>query len=215
MQPQQTSLQSLFSKPAFQQTTPACTSRCTFQAGAQGSGTDILFRSHSVLPATSCCALLWSSEALFLSQPISLPMRGPSQGTEAFLSSAPSQGCRSCFASSSLCTKQLFFHPTLLCLELSCPFRCLRSFACVLWGLFALDIFLIFLWEEVSSKSYYSAILIPYVEYVKNINDKNESVDIPYLIREIETKRFEFIEIKSITCEMKILLDSHNAKWTE
>jgi len=41
---------------------------------------------------------------------------------------------------------------------------------------------------------------------LKNINDKNESVDILYLIREIETKRFEYIEIKSITCEMKNLL---------
>ena len=33
---------------------------------------------------------------------------------------------------------------------------------------------------------------------LKNINDKNGSVDILYLIREIETKRFEYIEIKSI-----------------
>ena len=42
---------------------------------------------------------------------------------------------------------------------------------------------------------------------LKNINDKNGSVDILYLIREIETKRFEYIEIKSITCEMKNLLE--------
>lgn len=50
---------------------------------------------------------------------------------------------------------------------------------------------------------------------LKNLNDKNEWVDILYLIREVETKRFEFIEIKSITCEMKNLLDSHNEKWAE
>lgn len=209
--------ESLFSKPAFQQIAPACTSRCTFQAGVHRAmaQTFSLGRFLFYLPPTSCCALLWASEALFLSQPISLPVRAfPGYRSFLFSSSFPGVQVLFCFLFSLFETVVL--SPYIVMFRAFLSFQVFEVFClCSVRVVPLVDIFLIFLWEEVSSKSYYSAILIPYVEYVKNINDKNESVDILYLIREIEIKRFEFIEIKSITCEMKILLDSHNAKWTE
>ena len=48
---------------------------CVSSWGAQGSRTDYVYRSPCVLPLTSCCALLRTTEVSFLSQLISLPVK--------------------------------------------------------------------------------------------------------------------------------------------
>ena len=136
--------------------------------GAQGSGIDILFRSHSVLPATNpllCSSLsLWGS----FSVPADLPtVRAfPGHRSSPFFSSFPGVQVLFCFLFSLF--EKVVLSSYIVMFRASLSFQVFEVFClCSVRVVPVVDIFLIFLWEEVSSKSYYSAILILYTEYVK------------------------------------------------
>ena len=98
--------------------------------GMQGCGIGHLCRSHSVLPTTD--RLLNSPpiapKAPLLSQLISPPLRGLPQMREPLLSfSSTPRGAGPIPLPLLFLFPSSFFHPTQLCGDLSCPFRCPRS----------------------------------------------------------------------------------------
>lgn len=110
--------------------------------------------SYFVLLSTGCCLFLWSTESPFQSQLI-FPL------CESFLDvgnlSFPPGFVGCFFDSSSFCL-------TLLWRDLSCPLRCLKSFTSVQQVLYEncskfVDVFLMYLWRETNSASFYSSIL--------------------------------------------------------
>ena len=93
----------------------------------------------------------------------SLPVRGLPRVPELLFSFSSLPGVQDlfCFFSFSFCTNWFTWKSVL-------SFQVFEVFClCSVRVVPVVDIFLIFLWEEVSSKSYYSAILILYIEYVK------------------------------------------------
>ena len=117
------------------------------------------------LPQSGCCTLLWVSEAPCLSQLISQQRKGVPRVREPFSFTAPSQGHRSHPDSFS----SPFFLPSYAVTFLA---------ALIVWYLppaFSrysvrtvphVDVFLMYFWEEVSSMSFYSAILISSLKLV-------------------------------------------------
>ena len=131
--------------------------------GTQGGGMTVCAGlSLFCLPQTGFCTLLWASEAPFLSWLISLLARGLLRVQEPFLFFSSLPGLQSCPSSSIF-----FFFPFIL--------PGYEEIVLVLWGVWGLllvfsrcsvrivpfvDVFLMYLWEEVRSMSFYSSILI-------------------------------------------------------
>lgn len=149
--------------PTFQHPAPLPSNRQQLRlehAGLQ-SGTSMLVLICPTCHRISCCAFLQAPEAPLLSQLICPMSRGLPECRNLFCPSAPHQGCRyhsvSLFLFSSL-------SPTQLC-DFSCPFRCpgpllVYSRHSVRIAPF-LEVFLMYLWGQVNSISFYSAFLTP------------------------------------------------------
>ena len=150
-------------KPEFQCPAPACTSRHVSQAGECGRVARTICAGlfPFCLSQTGCCTLLWASEALFLSWLISLLVRGLPSVKEPFLFHRSHLGVQvaSCF---------LFFLFSFVLPSYIEIFLALLG----VWDLLLtlsryslrivphLDVFLMYLREELSSTSFYSVILI-------------------------------------------------------
>ena len=140
---------------------PISSSQSSFTTGDSGLRLEstVLWQRHVcssyfVLLSTGCCLFLWSTESPFQSQLI-FPL------CASFLDvgnlSFPPGFVGSFFDSSSFCL-------TLLWRDFSCPLRCLKSSTSVQQVLYEncckfVDVFLMYLWQETNSTSFYSSIL--------------------------------------------------------
>ena len=115
-------------KPVFQHPAPACTSRCESWGGECREVARTLCAGLSLfsLLQADCCTLLWASEAPFLSQLISLLVKGLPRWGNSSPFIAPFQRCR--FHPDSFFFVCLF-HLTLLHGNLSHNFAFMRSSA--------------------------------------------------------------------------------------